>query len=117
MQLKREVERAWESEKDRDSVPQPRSRPAHGSTKRVEQFRKNMRRWMIGEIPGLWPHLWRVHAVGLGPKAASLKNGQGVRGTSSEDRLPLESLLHGGPKLVQDQQARMLHCALNSKQL
>ncbi len=48
LQLKKEVERAWDSDKDRDATPALRSKPTHGSTKRVEQFRKNMRRWMIG---------------------------------------------------------------------
>lgn len=49
LQLKKEVERAWDSDKDRDATPASKPKPVHGSTKRVEQFRKNMRRWMIGE--------------------------------------------------------------------
>lgn len=49
LQLKKEAEKAWESDKEREATPASRPKPVHGSTKRVEQFRKNMRRWMIGK--------------------------------------------------------------------
>lgn len=49
MQLKKEAERAWDADKDKDAAPNMKAKNMHGSTKRVEQFRKNMRRWMIGE--------------------------------------------------------------------
>ena len=54
LQLKKEAERAWDSDKDKDGAPYSKPKPVNGSTKRVEQFRKNMRRWMIGEplLPG-----------------------------------------------------------------
>lgn len=52
LQLKKEAETAWGTDKDQErcSVPKPAPRKhVLAPTKRVEQFRKNMRRWMIGE--------------------------------------------------------------------
>lgn len=55
MQLKKEAELAWESDKSKDRdlnamLKATNKKNAVGSTKRVEQFRKNMRRWMIGAL-------------------------------------------------------------------
>jgi hypothetical protein len=50
LQLKKEAEQAWEADKNTEGVLTKPSvkKVMHSTTKRVEQFRKNMRRWMIG---------------------------------------------------------------------
>ena len=51
MQVKKAAEKAWEADKDKESACALRQiprKPVIGSTKRVEQFRKNLRRWMTG---------------------------------------------------------------------
>ena len=52
MQVKKAAEKAWEADKDKESACALRQiprKPVIGSTKRVEQFRKNLRRWMTGD--------------------------------------------------------------------
>lgn len=51
VQVKKEAEQAWEADKDKEQPALSKNaarKTLLGSTKRVEQFRKNMRRWMIG---------------------------------------------------------------------
>ena len=52
MQVKKAAEKAWESDKGQEGhmvTEKPVAKKSViGSTKRVEQFRKNLRRWMIG---------------------------------------------------------------------
>ena len=50
-QVKKAAEKAWEADKDKEdahSIKHLPRKPVIGSTKRVEQFRKNLRRWMTG---------------------------------------------------------------------
>lgn len=63
-ELKKEAELAWEADKDKEGTY---SRPVvkkqvHSATKRVEQFRKNMRRWMIGTQAHQVGVEWMVYA-------------------------------------------------------